>query len=147
MADFLTIGKQFVEHYYTTFDTNRINLYTLYSDTSMLTFEGEQFQGAGNIQQKLISLPFQQCKHDITTIDSQPSHSPGGIVVFVSGSLKLPEQDHPLRFSQVCSLIPLCKSFYSFIIILGVVELYDTTLMILLSYFLLLSIMDVIRFA
>jgi hypothetical protein len=31
----------------------------------MLSFEGEKIQGA----QKLSSLPFQQCKHDISTVD------------------------------------------------------------------------------
>ncbi|KAI3753879.1 hypothetical protein L2E82_25943 [Cichorium intybus] len=34
-------------------------------------FEGQKIQGSQNIVAKLISLPFQQCKHSITTVDYQ----------------------------------------------------------------------------
>lgn len=50
----------------------------------MLSFEGEKIQGAQNISNKLSSLPFQQCKHDISTVDCQPSGPAGGMMVFVS---------------------------------------------------------------
>ena len=95
------LAKAFVTHYYTTFDTARANLYTLYQDASMLTFEGEKFQGAQNIQNKISSLPFQQCKHSVNTVDCQPSGAAGGMLVFVSGSLQLADQEHLLKFSQV----------------------------------------------
>ena len=39
----------------------------------MLTFEGQKIQGSQNIVAKLTTLPFQQCKHNITTVDCQPS--------------------------------------------------------------------------
>ncbi|KAM7268316.1 hypothetical protein ACFE04_010482 [Oxalis oulophora] len=94
------VAKAFVEHYYTTFDTNRHNLSNLYQDASMLTFEGQKIQGPQNIVTKLISLPFQQCKHHITTVDCQPSGPTGGMVVFVSGNLQLEGEQHPLKFSQ-----------------------------------------------
>ncbi|KAI3452583.1 hypothetical protein Pfo_009247 [Paulownia fortunei] len=67
------VAKAFVEHYYSTFDTNRAGLANLYQDSSMLTFEGQKFQGAQSITAKLTSLPFQQCQHHITTVDCQPS--------------------------------------------------------------------------
>ena len=35
---------------------------------------------------KLTSLPFQQCKHHISSLDAQPSLS-GGVLVFVTGQL------------------------------------------------------------
>lgn len=38
------------------------------------------------IMQKLTSLPFQQCKHHISSLDAQPSLS-GGVLVFVTGQL------------------------------------------------------------
>lgn len=95
------VAKAFVDHYYSTFDTNRAGLANLYQDTSMLTFEGQKFLGAQNITAKLTSLPFQQCQHHITTVDCQPSGPAGGMVVFVSGNLQLAGEQHALKFSQV----------------------------------------------
>ncbi|KAL9998168.1 putative nuclear transport factor 2, NTF2-like domain superfamily [Helianthus debilis subsp. tardiflorus] len=50
-----TVAKSFVEHYYSTFDTNRATLANLYQDSSMLTFEGQKIQGSSNIVAKLTS--------------------------------------------------------------------------------------------
>jgi hypothetical protein len=47
------IGKAFAEHYYQTFDSQRVNLQTLYTDQSLLTFENEQFMGMQAIMTKL----------------------------------------------------------------------------------------------
>ncbi|GMN49263.1 hypothetical protein TIFTF001_018430 [Ficus carica] len=77
-----SVAKAFVEHYYSTFDANRAGLANLYQDSSMLTFEGQKIQGSQNIVAKLTSLPFQQCKHSITTVDCQPSGPAGGMLVF-----------------------------------------------------------------
>ncbi|KAL2903700.1 Nuclear transport factor 2B [Bienertia sinuspersici] len=107
-----TVAKQFVEHYYTTFDANRPGLANLYQDTSMLTFEGQKIQGVQNITAKLTSLPFQQCQHSITTVDCQPSGT-GGMLVFVSGNLQLSGEQHALKFSQMFHLMPTPQqSFY-----------------------------------
>ncbi|KAD3641873.1 hypothetical protein E3N88_31097 [Mikania micrantha] len=46
------VAKAFVEHYYSTFDTNRSNLANLYQESSMLTFEGQKIQGSANIVAK-----------------------------------------------------------------------------------------------
>lgn len=51
------VAKAFVEHYYSTFDTNRAGLGNLYQEGSMLTFEGIKTQGSQNIVTKLTSLP------------------------------------------------------------------------------------------
>ncbi|TYG80017.1 hypothetical protein ES288_D02G183300v1 [Gossypium darwinii] len=93
------VAKAFVEHYYSTFDANRAGLANLYQEGSMLTFEGQKIQGSQSIVAKLTSLPFQQCKHNITTVDCQPSGS-GGMLVFVSGNLQLAGEQHALKFSQ-----------------------------------------------
>ncbi|XP_010267746.1 PREDICTED: nuclear transport factor 2-like [Nelumbo nucifera] len=107
------VGKAFVEHYYHLFDTNRQSLSSLYQPSSMLTFEGQNIQGVQDIAGKLTQLPFDQCQHVISTIDSQPSSFPGGIIVFVSGNLQLPGEEHQLRFSQMFHLIPTIQgSFY-----------------------------------
>ncbi|KAL9246019.1 hypothetical protein vseg_019603 [Gypsophila vaccaria] len=107
------VAKAFVEHYYTTFDTNRANLGTLYQDTSMLTFEGQPHMGAQNIVGKLTSLPFDQCKHLVSTTDCQPSGPPGALLVFVSGQLQVSGEQHALKFSQMFHLMPTPQgSFY-----------------------------------
>ncbi|MBA0711494.1 hypothetical protein Golax_010668 [Gossypium laxum] len=98
------VAKAFVEHYYSTFDANRAGLANLYQEGSMLTFEGQKIQGSQSIVAKLTSLPFQQCKHNITTVDCQPSGS-GGMLVFVSGNLQLAGEQHALKFSQVFFLL------------------------------------------
>ncbi|PKI37948.1 nuclear transport factor 2B [Punica granatum] len=99
------VSKAFVEHYYSLFDNDRSSLSSLYHPTSMLTFEGQKIVGVDEISAKLRDLPFDKCQHHISTVDSQPSSS-AGIVVFVSGSLQLPEEEHHLRFSQMFHLVP-----------------------------------------
>mmetsp|Transcript_54764 Transcript_54764/g.138317 ORF Transcript_54764/g.138317 Transcript_54764/m.138317 type:complete len:124 (-) Transcript_54764:173-544(-) len=98
---FQQIGEQFVQHYYQTFDTNRAGLAALYGDTSMLTFEGEQFQGAQNITGKLTSLQFQKVQHQIVKCDCQPNPSENGVIIFVTGSLLVDDNQNPLKFAQV----------------------------------------------
>lgn len=95
------VGRAFVDHYYHLFDKDRAALSSLYQQTSMLTFEGQKIVGVEEISSKLNQLPFDQCQHEVSTIDSQPSSCTGGIMVFVSGSLQLPGEEHHLRFSQV----------------------------------------------
>ncbi|KAF7819413.1 nuclear transport factor 2 [Senna tora] len=94
------VAKAFVEHYYSTFDTNRAALASLYQDASMLTFEGQKILGTQSIVAKLTSLPFDQCKHSIATVDCQPSNpaSPA-MLVFVSGNLQLAGEQHALKFN------------------------------------------------
>ncbi|KAG9454149.1 hypothetical protein H6P81_007053 [Aristolochia fimbriata] len=100
------VARAFVDHYYYLFDNNRPSLSSLYHQTSLLTFEGQKIQGTENIASKLSQLPFQHCKHFISTMDCQSSPCAGGIIVFVSGSLQLQGEEHQLRFSQMFQLIP-----------------------------------------
>ncbi|CAL1372612.1 unnamed protein product [Linum trigynum] len=72
-----TLGKAFVDHYYHLFDADRSSLSSLYQPTSMLTFEGQKFVGAADITAKLRGLPFDQCKHAVSTIDSQAAAGHG----------------------------------------------------------------------
>ncbi|VFQ82604.1 unnamed protein product [Cuscuta campestris] len=107
------LAKAFVEHYYSTFESNRANLAGLYHEGSMLTFEGQKILRSANIVSKLTGLPFQQCKHNVTTVDCQPSVTQGGFIVFVSGSLQLAGEQHALKFSQMFHLMPTPNgSFY-----------------------------------
>jgi hypothetical protein len=54
----------------------------------MLTFEGQKIQGTQAIINKLVSMPFGQCKVHISSKDFQPSVS-GGIMVFVTGQIQV----------------------------------------------------------
>eukprot|EP00931_Biecheleriopsis_adriatica_P107677 TRINITY_DN81_c0_g1_i1.p2 TRINITY_DN81_c0_g1~~TRINITY_DN81_c0_g1_i1.p2 ORF type:complete len:123 (+),score=24.25 TRINITY_DN81_c0_g1_i1:87-455(+) len=100
---FQQIGEQFCQHYYQTFDSNRSALAPLYGDQSMLTFEGEQFQGAQNITQKIASLPFQKVQHQIVKADCQPTIN-DGVVIFVTGNLLVDDNQNPLKFAQIFTL-------------------------------------------
>jgi hypothetical protein len=80
------ILQAFLQYYYQLFESNRAGLATLYQDASMLTFEGQKFQGPQAIIGKLAQLPFNQCKVNPTSMDFQPSVS-GGVMVFVTGNI------------------------------------------------------------
>ena len=109
---FEDIGKAFVGHYYNLFDANkRSELGALYQETSMLTFEGEKFQGRDKIVGKLTTLNFQTVKHQLTTVDAQPTTG-SGIIVFVSGNLAVDGADTPLKFSQAFTLLPIGTGAY-----------------------------------
>ncbi|KAJ1963665.1 Nuclear transport factor 2 [Dipsacomyces acuminosporus] len=106
MADISAIAKQFVEYYYNTFDSSRANLEPLYREMSLLTWEGQQFQGAKSIIEKIGSLPFQKVAHKITTVDAQPS-LPGvnAVVITVTGQLLIDEEVNPQQFTQTFQLV------------------------------------------
>eukprot|EP00188_Purpureofilum_apyrenoidigerum_P004679 Plantae.Rhodophyta-Purpureofilum_apyrenoidigerum.ctg5466.p1 GENE.Plantae.Rhodophyta-Purpureofilum_apyrenoidigerum.ctg5466~~Plantae.Rhodophyta-Purpureofilum_apyrenoidigerum.ctg5466.p1 ORF type:complete len:129 (+),score=22.36 Plantae.Rhodophyta-Purpureofilum_apyrenoidigerum.ctg5466:229-615(+) len=109
MADqYQQIGEAFVKHYYSTFDTNRANLGGLYQQNSMLSFEGQTFMGVESIVQKLVSLPFQRVRHEVTSYDAQPvvASQPNSILVLVSGHLLVDEENNPMKFSQIFHLLP-----------------------------------------
>lgn len=61
MADIQSIAKSFVDYYYSAFDRNRAELSPLYRDTSMLTFEGTQYQGGTAIVEKLSVIKSDEC--------------------------------------------------------------------------------------
>lgn len=110
MADPEAVGKAFLQYYYQLFESNRAGLANLYQDGSMLTFEGQKFQGTQAIVGKLAQLPFNQCKVNPTSMDFQPSVA-GGIMVFVTGSIVTEGESNALKFSQVFHLMPVNSSF------------------------------------
>ncbi|KAI8924709.1 hypothetical protein BC831DRAFT_464078 [Entophlyctis helioformis] len=115
MSDIQAIAKSFVDFYYSTFDANRAQLVPLYRDMSMLSFEGQQFQGSKLIVEKLQSLPFQRVQHQVVTIDAQPSNPQGGtILVMVTGRLLVDEEQNPQQFSQSFQLVPEGGSYFIF---------------------------------
>jgi len=109
---FQQIGEQFAQHYYQTFDSNRQNLGSLYSDQSMLSFEGEQFQGAQNIVQKIASLPFQKVQHQVVKCDCQPQPQNNGVMIFITGNLLVDDNANPLKFAQIFHVLPTPQGGY-----------------------------------
>lgn len=52
----------------------------------MLTFESSSVLGANPIVEKLSALPFEKVKHQVSTLDSQPTVE-GGIIILITGQL------------------------------------------------------------
>ncbi|GAB1315949.1 Nuclear transport factor 2 [Madurella fahalii] len=103
MADFQGIAKEFVTHYYSTFDNDRKALAILYRENSMLTFQSAQSLGAANITEKLTGLPFQKIRHVHGEPEAQPTPT-GGIMILVNGQLLVDEEQNPLPYSQAFHL-------------------------------------------
>ncbi|KAJ1506040.1 Nuclear transport factor 2 [Coelomomyces lativittatus] len=66
----------------------------------MLTFEGERFQGVVNIMSKFQQLPFNSVEHSFSSIDCQPSCVPNGVIVLVTGHLRIDVDNPFLPFSE-----------------------------------------------
>jgi hypothetical protein len=68
----------------------------------MLTFEGNQVAGMEQIMNKLRGIG--PVKHDIKSMDVQPSSDSNAIVIFVTGSIKI-GGDNPLHFCEMFQLL------------------------------------------
>jgi len=62
------------------------------AESSLMTFEGQQMQGAAKIMEKFGSLTFQKIAHLVTAVDCQPMFD-GGILINVLGQLKVSVKD------------------------------------------------------
>eukprot|EP01068_Selenidium_serpulae_P018714 Selendium_serpulae@DN6481_c0_g2_i1.p1 len=109
--DAVKIGAQFVQHYYTTFASNREGLAGLYSDDSMMTYEDANCKGQRDIITKLKDLKFQKVQHVPIKCDYQPSPN-SGVLVFVTGDVSI-DDGAPMKFSQVFNLQPNQGGYYS----------------------------------
>jgi len=102
--NFEDVAKQFIEFYYNQFDTDRKALQSLYREQSMLTFESASVLGAASIVEKLTTLPFEKVKHQVSTLDAQPTMVDGGIVILVTGQLLVDEEQRPMNYAQTFQL-------------------------------------------
>ncbi|XP_051883973.1 nuclear transport factor 2 [Pristis pectinata] len=93
------IGNGFVQHYYQHFDVDRSQLASLYTETSCLSWEGQQFQGKDAIVERITSLPFGKIQHIITAQDHQPTPD-SCILSMVVGQLKV-DDDPVMGFHQI----------------------------------------------
>ena len=108
---FEAIGKQFADHYYKTFDSNRSALGPLYGTNSMMSFENDQYQGSDAIVKKLASLPFSTVQHQVVTVDCQPTTG-NGIIVLVAGPLVVDNGSNPLKYAQCFHLAPCATGYF-----------------------------------
>jgi len=98
---FNEIGNAFATQYYALFDNpaTRGSLLQFYhAENSLMSFEGQQCQGAQKIMEKFNGLTFQKIAHLITAVDCQPMFD-GGVLINVIGQLKT-DDDPPHTFSQ-----------------------------------------------
>ncbi|KAH8884672.1 nuclear transport factor 2 [Thozetella sp. PMI_491] len=103
MANFEDVAKEFVGFYYNTFDADRKGLASLYRPNSMLTFESASVLGSNAIVEKLAGLPFQKVKHQLATLDAQPSLN-DGVLILVTGQLLVDEEQRPMSYTQTFHL-------------------------------------------
>ena len=80
----------------------------------MLSFENEGYQGKEKIMTKLVNgVKFQKIQHLPKTLDCQPS-AQGGLLVMVTGQLKVDQEKNPLLFSEMFHLLPTDKTMKQF---------------------------------
>ena len=77
-----------------------------------MTFEGQSFQGAAAIVEKFKSLPFKAIQHLVKSCDCAPSAA--GIIVFVTGDLKVEGEVNAVKFGQVFLLMPTAPNSQNF---------------------------------
>ena len=59
------------------------------------------------------SLSFQNVKHEEGgTIDAQPSNETGGILIMVTGALRIDNESNPLKYAQTFQLMPADGAYY-----------------------------------
>lgn len=104
-SNFKSIGEEFAKVFYQTYDSNRQGLTQFFEAQSCFTFEGESFQGAQQISQKLTNLPFQQVQHQPSTCNCQPvPGSPDKVLLLVTGNMVVNGSQN-LKFCEVFLLM------------------------------------------
>jgi len=97
------IAGAFMNHYYTTYDTNPDGLAGLYLPNASLHFEGQQFDGPAAIVEKHKVVG--QVTHQIQTLELQQQSIGGNAAcIFVTGRLSI-GGDNPLQFAQFFQLV------------------------------------------
>ncbi|GMH64300.1 hypothetical protein TL16_g04063, partial [Triparma laevis f. inornata] len=96
------VAQAFVQHYYTTRDSNPAALASLYQPGSNLTFEGNMVTGGDAIAAKFQQIG--QVKHNMKGMDVQPGQSNNCLIIFVTGSVQI-GGDNPLHFCHFFQLV------------------------------------------
>eukprot|EP00656_Telonema_subtile_P038920 TRINITY_DN44081_c0_g1_i2.p1 TRINITY_DN44081_c0_g1~~TRINITY_DN44081_c0_g1_i2.p1 ORF type:complete len:148 (+),score=45.26 TRINITY_DN44081_c0_g1_i2:118-561(+) len=108
----LSIAQQFMVVYYQKFDSDRSTLADLYTEASSMTFEGSDLKGQQAILQKLTSLTFQKCQHDLNTARLDVQEIGAGIMILCTGQLQVDQEPKPMLFTEVFVLMNNGASWY-----------------------------------
>ncbi|XP_056168426.1 nuclear transport factor 2B-like [Syzygium oleosum] len=91
-------AKQFMEDYYRTFDTNRVDLVNLFQEESMLNFKDREIiTGKEAIVAKLTSV---QCQYHISNLVCVTDIPTRGAVAQVTGFIWLDGKQEAVHFCQ-----------------------------------------------
>jgi len=109
------IAKSFVEFFYNKFDNDRKGLNDLYKNNSMLSYEGDGYQGQQKIMDKLTNgVKYKKIQHFPKTLDVQPSAGTG-LLVMVTGTLKVDDENNQVMYTELFHLVPsdqTCQSWW-----------------------------------
>ncbi|MQL69145.1 hypothetical protein Taro_001404, partial [Colocasia esculenta] len=104
------VGKAFVEQYYHILHLSPDMVHKFYQDSSLLARPGLDGAMSSAINEKVMSLNYEDYKFEIETVDAQESFK-GGVLVLVTGSLV--GKDNILRkFTQSFFLAPQDEGGY-----------------------------------
>jgi hypothetical protein len=92
--DYQAIAKQFLDQYYSTMSSNRMNLLNFYTDKSCMTYEGDSYKGINKIKDKLESMGSSTIKYQFDEYDLQPGAVDGSMLIVVIGGMKV-DEDQP----------------------------------------------------
>eukprot|EP00455_Lapot_gusevi_P009618 TRINITY_DN1431_c0_g2_i3.p2 TRINITY_DN1431_c0_g2~~TRINITY_DN1431_c0_g2_i3.p2 ORF type:complete len:129 (+),score=43.30 TRINITY_DN1431_c0_g2_i3:64-450(+) len=109
------IARSFVQFYYSLFDdkSKRANVAALFQANSMVTFVDTKVQGQEAILKHFTEgVNFNNVSHTPLSIDAQPTGP--GILVFVTGHIRVDDSPNPLYYSEVFHLMPTDASNQSF---------------------------------
>ncbi|KAL7569854.1 hypothetical protein ACA910_008523 [Epithemia clementina (nom. ined.)] len=103
------VANAFVQHFYQAFDADAGQLAGLYTPSSMMTFEGQQFQGTEAIINKLKQVG--KVSHQVKSTDVQPSHNSNAIIIFVTGAVSI-DGGNMLHFCEMFQLVSTGPNAY-----------------------------------
>eukprot|EP00924_Labyrinthula_sp_SR-Ha-C_P001068 maker-scaffold_7-snap-gene-12.41-mRNA-1 protein AED:0.02 eAED:0.02 QI:28/1/1/1/1/1/2/70/248 len=106
------VSQSFIEHFFKLYDTNRVDLKSLYSDASFLTHEGQTFNGAEAISGRFNSLP--QVKHDggSFTVDVHEVKGVEVLFMLLTGKMSIEGSSNPVKFVEVFQLLQQNNSYF-----------------------------------
>jgi Nuclear transport factor 2 (NTF2) domain len=84
-------------------------IFIIQQPSSMMTFEGQQYQGPEAIVNKLSAIG--AVRHTVKTTDIQPTFSENALVIFVTGSIQI-GGENPLHYSEIFILVSTAPQQY-----------------------------------
>lgn len=115
ISDYVQVGANFVQLYYSTFDnavTRQQNIRNLYSSSSNLAYGGVVISGVENILQRFNTVP-NVIQRNISSTDSQPTND-AGVIINVFGKMLTGDVNAPgssVFFTEMFYIKPKVTAF------------------------------------